>query len=177
VPGAWDGFELAVRAVLGQQVSVRAARTFAARLVSAYGPQLSAAASIQGSGLERLFPSPELLAEADLTGIGLTSARSRTLQGLAAALSSQDGAHWLQPTAALPETLQRLRELPGVGEWTAQYIAMRALREPDAFPAGDLGLQRALELDGTRPSTKELQARSQAWRPFRAYAALRLWTQ
>jgi AraC family transcriptional regulator of adaptative response / DNA-3-methyladenine glycosylase II len=174
VPGAFDSFELAVRALLGQQVSVRAASTFAARLVSEHGVSLPASARSEGFP-ERLFPTPEALRDADLTRIGLTGARSDSLRALAAAVARD--AHFLEPAATLPETLQRLCALPGVGPWTAQYIAMRALREPDAFPASDLGLLRALETADGRPSAAQLERRSQAWRPYRAYAALRLWSQ
>ena len=173
VPGAWDSFELAVRAVLGQQVSVRAATTFAGRLVEAHGEPLRLAEGT-GSAL-RVFPSPEALAMADLTKIGLTRARSATLNALAAAVARDPDL--LRPSESLDETIERLCQLPGIGPWTAHYIAMRALREPDAFPAADLGLLRALETQSGRPTPKQLIASADAWRPWRAYATLRLWTQ
>jgi AraC family transcriptional regulator of adaptative response / DNA-3-methyladenine glycosylase II len=174
VPGAWDSFELAVRAVLGQQISVRAATTFAGRLVAALGQPLAKPAN----GLAEphmLFPSPARIATADLTQIGLTRARSATLNALGAAVTRDP--NLLQAAATLDETVKRLASLPGLGPWTAQYIAMRALREPDAFPASDLGVLRALETDGSRPSPKAALQLAEAWRPWRAYAVLRLWTQ
>jgi AraC family transcriptional regulator, regulatory protein of adaptative response / DNA-3-methyladenine glycosylase II len=176
VPGAWDSFELAVRAVLGQQISVRAATTFAGRLVSAHGQALgSSATAVAAAGPRRLFPTPAQLAAADLTQIGLTRARAATLNALGAALTRDP--NLLQPAATLEETVARLEGLPGIGAWTAHYIAMRALREPDAFPASDLGLLRALETAAGRPSPKVLLQLAEAWRPWRAYAVLRLWTQ
>jgi AraC family transcriptional regulator of adaptative response / DNA-3-methyladenine glycosylase II len=174
VPGAWDGFELAVRAVLGQQVSVRAATTFAGRLVAAHGEPL-ALAGAQAGEPDRVFPTPEAVAGADLTVIGLTRARAATLNALGAAMAADRGL--LRAYETLEETTEKLGALPGVGPWTAQYVAMRALREPDAFPASDLGLLRAMETPGGRPSPTELAALAEAWRPWRAYAALRLWMQ
>jgi AraC family transcriptional regulator of adaptative response / DNA-3-methyladenine glycosylase II len=163
VPGAWDGFELAVRAVLGQQVSVRGATTLAGRLVERYGEKLDDM---------YLFPEPRVLARARLASLGLPGARARTINGLARAV--QDGSLRLDASLGLDDTVRALRELPGVGPWTAQYIAMRALREPDAFPAGDLGLRKALG-NGRPLPEKELEEASQAWRPWRAYAAMLLW--
>jgi AraC family transcriptional regulator, regulatory protein of adaptative response / DNA-3-methyladenine glycosylase II len=176
VPGAWCSFELAVRAVLGQQVSVAAAKTFAARITERYGRELPEPARVHDlSAPTRLFPSPATLAEASFEAIGLTGARITTLQHLARAVVHDD--HFLQPSASLDESLERLQKLPGVGAWTAHYIALRALGEPDAFPAGDLGLARALAVDGKRPSARALSARAEAFRPFRSYAVLRLWLQ
>ncbi|MEY4575698.1 MAG: hypothetical protein RL701_401 [Pseudomonadota bacterium] len=179
VPGAWDSFELAVRAILGQQVSVAAAKTFAARIVDKYGTALPKSARLPtASAPVRLFPSPSTLAEADFQGIGLTRARSSALQGLARAIADDDTR--LQPAASLSASLERLIELPGIGEWTAHYIAMRALSEPDAFPAADLGLARALaprDQPEQRPDVRAIAARAEAYRPFRAYAVLRLWLQ
>jgi AraC family transcriptional regulator of adaptative response / DNA-3-methyladenine glycosylase II len=176
VPGAWDPFELAVRAVLGQQVSVRAATTFAGRLVAAHGRALPDA-SASATGDERvpamLFPTPATLATADLTGIGLTKARAATLNALAAAVAERPSL--LSSSETLEHTIEELCALPGIGPWTAQYIAMRALREPDAFPASDLGLLRAMETKAGRPTPAVLAERAEAWRPWRAYAALRLW--
>ncbi|APZ42161.1 AlkA N-terminal domain-containing protein [Acidihalobacter ferrooxydans] len=171
VPGTWDTFELAVRAVLGQQISVAAATTLAGRLAAALGQPLESA--VDGIGL--LFPIPAVIATADLDGIGLTQRRAASLRQLAQAM--RDNPHLLRPFETLENSIARLTELPGIGPWTAQYIAMRALREPDAFPASDLGLLRALETPAGRPTPAALLARAEAWRPWRAYAALRLWLQ
>jgi AraC family transcriptional regulator, regulatory protein of adaptative response / DNA-3-methyladenine glycosylase II len=164
VPGSWDGFELAIRAILGQQVTVQGATTLAGRLVRTFGRALE-----NGSSLTHLFPSPEILAEADLRRIGLPGARARCIQGLAQAVRDRKIA--FSGVANVSDFLQQLRKLPGIGEWTAEYIAMRALNEPDAFPASDLGLLRASGLDDPR----DLQARAEAWRPWRSYAAMYLW--
>jgi AraC family transcriptional regulator of adaptative response / DNA-3-methyladenine glycosylase II len=173
VPGAWDGFEIAVRAVLGQQVSVKAATTFAGRLVATLGHALDGTGALLAPRM--LFPTPEVVARADLTGIGLTRARAATLNALGAAVAND--ASLLRSSATLDETVDKLARLPGVGPWTAQYIAMRALREPDAFPASDLGLMRAMETAQGRPTATTLTRLAEAWRPWRAYAVLRLWTQ
>lgn len=171
VPGAWDIFELAVRAVLGQQISVAAATTIAGRLAAALGTPLDS--GIDGVGM--LFPTPEAIATGELDGLGLTHRRIDTLRTLSLAMANDP--QLLRAFETLEETTDRLTELPGIGPWTAQYIAMRALREPDAFPASDLGLLRALETARGRPTPTELSARAEAWRPWRAYAALRLWLQ
>jgi AraC family transcriptional regulator of adaptative response / DNA-3-methyladenine glycosylase II len=164
VPGAYDGFELAVRAVLGQQVSVPAARTLAGRLAERFGTRLE---GTDGSP-SLLFPGPADLAEADLSGVGLTTARQATLRALAAAVAA--GSLALDHGADPAETAARLGELPGIGPWTISYVQMRAVGDPDAFPAADLGLRRALgALGGTA-------ARADRWRPWRAYAAVHLWT-
>jgi len=163
VPGAVDGFELAVRAVLGQQVSVRAARTFAARLVERCGKPLTRP---RGS-LTHAFPTADAVADADLDGIGLTGGRIRTLRALASAVAS--GELVIDPIADREETRRRLLALPGVGPWTVEYVAMRALGDPDAFPATDLVLRRAIA--GADPG------RTDAWRPWRSYAAMHLWHQ
>jgi AraC family transcriptional regulator of adaptative response / DNA-3-methyladenine glycosylase II len=132
VPGSWNGFEVAVRTVLGQQVSVKAARTFAARLVEAHGIPLAVP---HPSGLHRLFPSPETLATAPLRGIGLAGARAASLNSMAQAVA--DGRVSFDPGQSLEVFLASWIALPGIGDWTAQYLAMRALHHPDAFPAGD----------------------------------------
>jgi AraC family transcriptional regulator of adaptative response / DNA-3-methyladenine glycosylase II len=176
VPGAWDGFELAVRAILGQQITVVAARKLAGDLVAAHGEPLAATWSDLGTepGLTHTFPSAGRLAESDLSGMKMPGARIRCLSAMARAIA--DDPNLLSPTASLEETVRRLRALPGIGEWTAQYIAMRQLREPDAFPAADVALMRALtDADGVRPTAEQLLARAEAWRPWRAYAALHLW--
>ncbi|HYQ45754.1 MAG TPA: AlkA N-terminal domain-containing protein [Polyangiaceae bacterium] len=170
VPGAWDGFELAIRAVLGQQITVTAAVRLAGRLVTTYGEPLSASVS----GLSRVFPRPEVLAGADLTTLGMPKSRARTLSAVAAACL--ENPEIFANNCGLDEAVQRLRAIRGVGEWTAQYIALRQLREPDAFPASDIGVLRALTNEhGLRPKADEVLARAERWRPWRAYAAQHLW--
>ncbi len=172
VPGAFDGFEIAVRAILGQQITVPAAIRLAGRITAEHGEPLAEA--YRAPGLTTVFPSPERLAAADLSTLPMPGARSRALSSLAAAAAADP--RLFGPRASLEETIARLRGLPGVGEWTAQYIAMRQMREPDAFPAADIGLMRALEgPGGERPTPAQLLARAEAWRPWRAYAALHLW--
>lgn len=166
VPGAWDGFELAVRAILGQQITVTAATRLAGVIAERWGEPF------EGDGLTRLFPRAEVLAEAAIDGV--PAARASSISRLASAAAAQPGLFERGPDLAT--SISALTALPGVGEWTAHYIAMRALREPDAFPAADIGLLRALDDGGGRPSPAELFARSAAWRPWRAYAALHLWT-
>jgi AraC family transcriptional regulator of adaptative response / DNA-3-methyladenine glycosylase II len=170
VPGAWDGFELGIRAVLGQQISVTAAVGLAARLVRRYGEPLPK----PEPGLTHLFPAPEVLARADLTTLGMPKSRAATLSALAAAVLEDP--QLFSARGELEDAVRRLRAIPGVGEWTAQYIALRQLREPDAFPASDVGLLRALSDEhGQRPSAEQLLARAEPWRPWRAYAAQHLW--
>jgi AraC family transcriptional regulator, regulatory protein of adaptative response / DNA-3-methyladenine glycosylase II len=169
VPGAWDGFELAVRAVLGQQITVVAATGLAGKLVRTYGAAMPTAED----GLTHAFPQPERLAQADLTSLGMPGARARTLSALAAAVAADPALFAVG--RSLDEAIARLRALAGIGEWTAQYIAMRQMREPDAFPAADIGLLRAMAKNGRRPNPAELLARAECWRPWRAYAALHLW--
>lgn len=164
VPGCWNGFELATRAILGQQVTVKGATALAGRMVSAFGKSFCGA-----SGLTHLFPSPETLAEAPLSSVGLTNARAQTIRALARAVC--DGQIRFEAVADTDQFLARLCEIPGIGHWTAQYVAMRALGEPDAFPSSDLGLLRALGLNDRRA----LECRAEAWRPWRAYAAMYLW--
>ena len=170
VPGAWDGFELAIRAVLGQQITVAAAVRLAGRLVAVHGERMAA----PDRDLTHVFPRPEAFAGADLTTLGMPRSRAETLSAVAAAVMTD--ADLLGPNRDLDEAVQRLRSIRGVGEWTAQYIALRQLREPDAFPAADIGLMRALVNDqGQRPAADELLARAEKWRPWRAYAAQHLW--
>ena len=168
LPGAWDGFELAVRAVLGQQVSVAAARTLAARLAAAHGTPFEA----PGTGLAVLFPSPQRLADAPLEALGITRARATTIRTLARAVIERRVAFGPEQTLAGFE--RDLVALPGIGPWTAHYIAMRALAQPDAFPAADLVLRRAAG-QGRALATRELEQLSEAWRPWRAYAVMLLW--
>ena len=170
VPGAWDPFELAVRAILGQQVSVRGARTLAGRLVAAFGRPLPGKGL---DGLTHVFPSPAVLATADLSRIGVPRARAAAIRTLAGSVHTKKLE--LAAPRGLDELEQRLCALPGIGPWTAQYVALRAFGEPDAFPAGDLGLRRALETAGVPADAAALRARAAAWSPFRAYATLHLW--
>lgn len=169
LPGAWDGFELAVRAVLGQQISVAAARTLAARLVTAHGARHACAAP-DDIGLS--FPGPEHLLDAPLEAQGLTTTRAATIRALARAVV--DGRVSFRPEQSLAAFVDSLVVLPGIGAWTAHYTAMRALSQPDAFPAADLILRRAAG-NGREMSPRELEARSQGWRPWRAYAVMLLW--
>jgi AraC family transcriptional regulator of adaptative response / DNA-3-methyladenine glycosylase II len=174
VPGAWDDFELAVRALLGQQITVAGAKTMAGRLVAAHGEALGRGQGGTDGRPDRLFPMPAALA-GDLASVGLTRPRAAALRALAAAMEADSDL--LRPCETLEETLAKLSALPGVGPWTAQYVAMRALREPDAFPASDLGLLRAMATPAGRPGPEALLRRAETWRPWRAYAAMRLWIQ
>jgi AraC family transcriptional regulator, regulatory protein of adaptative response / DNA-3-methyladenine glycosylase II len=164
VPGCWDGFELAIRAILGQQVTVRGASTLAGRLVRAFGTPITGV-----PGLGYLFPEAQKLTSADFSSVGLPQARARCIRSLARAVSEKEIS--FAGVANVDEFLTRFRALPGIGEWTAQYVAMRALGEPDAFPSSDLGLLRALGLR----SSRQLEIHAEAWRPWRAYAAMYLW--
>lgn len=171
-PGAWDGFELAVRAILGQQVSVRAARSLAGNVARVAG--VAVAAETTGHpGLNQVFPTPQQLAAADLSKLGMPRARIAALRALAQAAVEDPR---LFESVSRDESVARLLALPGFGEWSVQYWALRALRDSDAFPAADVGLLRAMTTNGARPSAKALAARAEAWRPWRAYAAQHLWT-
>jgi DNA-3-methyladenine glycosylase II len=169
VPGAWDGLELAIRAVLGQQITVGAAIRLASKLVAQYGAPLPS----PQAGLSHVFPEPAVLAQADLATLGMPKSRGRTLSGVAQALLDD-------PLLFAPGReggVARLLALHGIGDWTAQYIALRQLREPDAFPSGDVGLIKALAVLEERPVTaRDLLLRAEAWRPCRGYAAQLLWT-
>ncbi|MEE1886670.1 DNA-3-methyladenine glycosylase 2 family protein [Pseudomonas carassii] len=168
VPGALDGFELAVRAVLGQQITVVAARTLGARLVAAFGEPIQTPVA----ALDRLFPTPASLAAASgdaLGRLGITRQRQAALKALAEAVG--EGRLVLSPGVDVAATCAQLRALPGIGDWTAQYIALRALRWPDAFPAGDVALQKALGVSSASAATQA----AQGWRPWRGYAVLRAW--
>ncbi len=176
VPGCLDGFELAVRAVLGQQITVAAARTLAQRMVDTLGEPIDT----PFAGLTRLFPTAEVLAQASGDSLGrLGIVRQRQAAIVAIARAVVDGRISLHAGADVPATMARLKALPGIGDWTAHYIAMRALRWPDAFPAGDIALHKALGLDkptwGTPRAAKALEAMSQGWKPWRSYAVLRAW--
>jgi 3-methyladenine DNA glycosylase/8-oxoguanine DNA glycosylase len=173
VPGAWDGFEVAVRAVLGQQISVRAATTLAGRLVQAYGEPLTEPAA--DGEPEWLFPRAEVLAQASLAEIGMPDKRRETIRRLAAAAA--EGRLDFSTAGSLEDFEAGLTRLPGIGPWTAAYIALR-LSQPDAFPSGDLGLRRgAAGLGEALISEKQLLQRAEAWRPWRAYAVMYLWKQ
>ena len=172
VPGTLDGFELAVRAVLGQQVTVAAARTLTTRLVERFGTPLATPID----GLTRLFPSPAALAAAsgdELGQLGVVRQRQAAIHALAQAVSS--GQIRLHAGADVAATMDALKALPGIGAWTADYIALRALRWPDAFPAGDVALQKALSPDGQRLTARAAEGRAERWRPWRAYAVIRAW--
>lgn len=174
-PGCWDAFELAVRAILGQQISVGAARKLAGKIARVAGTAITQDVSGHSS-LTHVFPSPRQLAQADLTQLGMPRARIASLESLAEAASRDTTL--LEPAGSYEDALERLQSLPGFGPWTAQYWALRALRDSDAFPEADVGLLRcrAIAIDGERLSPKMLLARAERWRPWRAYAAQHLWT-
>jgi AraC family transcriptional regulator of adaptative response / DNA-3-methyladenine glycosylase II len=162
-----------MRAVVGQQDSDAAARTLAARLVARHGEPVPRALA-GDDALTHAFPRPLQLDGIDFAALGLPRARAATLAAIVRA--ALDDPSLFAPGADPARTLERLSSLPGIGAWTAQYVALRALRQADAFPAGDIALQRALAQDGTRPSAAMLERRAEAWRPWRAYAAQHLWT-
>lgn len=174
VPCGWDGFELTVRAVLGQQISVAGATTLARRVVERWGTRLRMPAD-GPRGLDQAFPTPDALRGASLEEIGLPKARAATLRTLSIAVT--EGRLSFAGGQRLEDFVERAIALPGIGPWTAHYLAMRGLAMPDAFPAGDLVLQQRLGAaeGGTRLSERATEARSQRWRPWRAYAALHLW--
>ncbi len=168
VPGAWDGFELTVRAILGQQISVRAATTIAGRIVARYGTPLAA----PSRGLSHLFPAAGALRRARFGDLGVIRSRAETLRRLASAVAAGDID--FDPLQDREEFRRRLTSIKGIGDWTAEYVMMRALRHPDALPAADLGLVRALR-PGRRVTPAALARRAESWRPWRAYAAMLLW--
>ena len=172
-PCGWEGFEIAVRAVLGQQVSLAAACTFAARVARLFGEPLRCAHA--PAGLTHVFPDAAALAQGDLAGVGVTRSRASTLHTVAAAML--DGRVGFQLDEALDDFIRRWVALPGIGPWTAHYIALRTGAYADAFPAGDLVLQRAVPNDGSRLSERALQQRAQAWQPWRGYATMLLWRE
>jgi AraC family transcriptional regulator of adaptative response / DNA-3-methyladenine glycosylase II len=168
VPGAFDGFEMAVRAILGQQVSVKAATTLAGRFVNVFGEPLKT----PFAKLTHLPPAAERIARAapeEIIAIGIIPVRANSILALARAIA--EGQLVLEPTADAQQTIARLKELPGIGEWTAQYIAMRTLSWPDAFPHTDLGISKALD----EKNPKQVLQIAEAWRPWRSYAAMHLW--
>lgn len=170
LPGGWDGFEIALRAVLGQQVSVAAARTLAQRLVQRYGVDVA----LDDGTRVRLFPAAATIADADLTAIGLPRTRAQTLRTIARAVC--DGSVDFRAEQGLDAFVARWTALPGIGDWTAHYIAMRALSDPDAFPAADLVLRKALAPGGAAAlSARAVRDLAERWRPWRAYAVFHLW--
>jgi AraC family transcriptional regulator of adaptative response / DNA-3-methyladenine glycosylase II len=174
VPGCVDGFELAVRAVLGQQITVAAARTLAQRLLERFGEAIETPEPL----VHRLFPTPQALLAAhsdELGAIGIVRQRQAAIQGLARGVT--DGSLDLTGHADLAQTLDRLQSIPGIGPWTAQYIAMRALRWPDAWLVGDVAVHLALGLSPLRgtPTNRAATQRALAWQPWRSYAVIRAW--
>ncbi|HWV09743.1 MAG TPA: DNA-3-methyladenine glycosylase [Pseudomonas sp.] len=169
LPTAFDPFEQAVRAIVGQQVTVKAAVTITGRLLTRLGTPL-----VDGpTGIERLFPGPQALAEANLEGIGMPGKRVQTLQHFAGQIASGELRLDLHDGSAA--LIERLCALPGIGPWTAEYIALRAFGEADAFPASDLGLLKAPVWGPEGIDARSLKTRAEAWRPWRAYAAAHLW--
>ncbi|MEJ1969231.1 MAG: AlkA N-terminal domain-containing protein [Rhizomicrobium sp.] len=174
-PGAWDGFELAVRAILGQQITVGGARQLAVKVARLAGTAV--APDVSGDErLARAFPAAARLAKADLSSLGMPKARIAALKALAEAVAADP--RLIEPAGSYDATIAKLLALPGFGPWTAQYWALRVLRDSDAFPAADVALLRSplVAADGKRPSPKALLARAEGWRPWRAYAAQHLWT-
>jgi AraC family transcriptional regulator of adaptative response / DNA-3-methyladenine glycosylase II len=169
VAGAVDGHELAVRAVLGQQVSLRGAATLAGRLAAHYGEQLERPLG----AVTHVFPSAQALANSGLDGLAMPAARRRGLLALVTALARRELA--IDVGADRLDARRQLRALPGIGPWTAEYIAMRALRDPDAFPSSDLGVRRALEQLGRDGRPVSAETLAEGWRPYRAYAVQHLW--
>jgi AraC family transcriptional regulator of adaptative response / DNA-3-methyladenine glycosylase II len=174
VPGSWDGFELTVRAILGQQISVSGATTLAGRIADRYGEHID----VKIDGIEdapnRLFPEPKKLVRARLESLGIIASRAQTIRSVARAVV--DGTLGFDAAHDPDRFRDTLKAIKGIGDWTAQYVAMRALKDPDAFPASDLGLLRAFDRPGqARLKPAELATRAEGWRPWRAYAALLLW--
>jgi AraC family transcriptional regulator of adaptative response / DNA-3-methyladenine glycosylase II len=172
-PGAWDPFEHAVRAIFGQQITVSGGRTLAGKLVRLCGTPVSRAQSGH-EVLTHVFATPQQIVAADLVNFGMPAARMKALQSLARTAITDPGL--FDPSGMREDVLVRMLALPGFGEWTVQYWALRALRDADAFPAADIGLLRAMTTNGKRLSPEALTKRAEAWRPWRAYAAQHLWT-
>ncbi|MDF2464265.1 MAG: DNA-3-methyladenine glycosylase / DNA-O6-methylguanine--protein-cysteine S-methyltransferase [Ramlibacter sp.] len=167
-----SGYELAVRAVLGQQITVAAARTLAQRMVDRFGEPIDT----PFTHLTRLFPEPPVLARASgdaLGQLGIVKQRQAAIVAIAQAVA--DKRLQLHGGAQVQSTIDALKEMPGIGDWTAQYIAMRALRWPDAFPAGDVALHKALGVQGKPNPARAAQEASLAWKPWRSYAVIRAW--
>jgi AraC family transcriptional regulator of adaptative response / DNA-3-methyladenine glycosylase II len=172
-PGGWDGFEIAVRAVLGQQITVVAARGLAGQLVALHGRAVPKSFLIDPA-LSRVFPTAKRLASAATIGLAMPAARSAALKAVAQAALADP--NLFRPFGSIEETIARLRTIRGIGEWTAHYIALRAIREMDAFPVTDIGLLRSMaSMDGEKTTPANLLIRAESWRPWRAYAAQHLW--
>ncbi|AFM24614.1 DNA-3-methyladenine glycosylase 2 [Desulfomonile tiedjei] len=170
LPGIWDPFEAAVRAVLGQQVSVKGARTLIGRIVAKTAPRFE---SPDFRNLTHFFPTAHELNTRDLGAIGMPESRVRSLQALAEEVDREN--LFFVVKESLSDFIEKLTRIPGIGDWTAQYIAMRAMGEPDAFPAGDLGIVKAMRQADKRLTVKEIRQRAETWRPWRAYATMYLW--
>jgi AraC family transcriptional regulator of adaptative response / DNA-3-methyladenine glycosylase II len=170
LPGAWDPFEAAVRAVAGQQVSVKGACTVIGRLAAKTGQRIQ---STDHPQLTHFFPTALELSACDPGRIGMPAKRIETILALARAVVVDEFPFVVNGT--LKNFIERLTRFPGIGDWTAQYIAMRALGEPDAFPAADLGIAKALQQGDKRPTPKQILQRAENWRPWRSYAAIYLW--
>ncbi|MCP4021345.1 MAG: DNA-3-methyladenine glycosylase 2 family protein [Desulfobacteraceae bacterium] len=169
VPGSWDFFELAMRAVIGQQISVKGATTILGRIADQLGEK------VRGfNGLTRAFPSADQLCDADLTGIGLTRSRMDTILSLANCI--REGKLDTSPYADPGQLKKDLLVIKGIGNWTAQYIIMRTVKYPDAFPEADLGLLKAVSLGTSSSDKKQLKHLSESWKPWRSYAAMYLWS-
>jgi AraC family transcriptional regulator of adaptative response / DNA-3-methyladenine glycosylase II len=169
LPGAADGFELAVRAILGQQVSVPAARTMLGRVAERFGRPIADA----DPPIATVFPSADRLADARLEELGVVGRRASAIRRVAAMVAG--GELDLSGGSDPDATIRALLGVDGIGPWTAAYVRMRALHDPDAFPVGDLGVRRALERLGLDPAPRAIEERAEAWRPWRAYAAMLLW--
>jgi AraC family transcriptional regulator of adaptative response / DNA-3-methyladenine glycosylase II len=173
-PGGWDGFELAIRAILGQQVTVVAAKRLAGQLVALHGKPVPRSLE-NHPGLTHTFPTSKRLASVESMGLGMPTARITTLRAMAEAAVRDP--NLFRPLGTIEEAIARLRAIPGIGEWTAQYIALRAIRETDAFPTSDVGLLRGIaKVDGIPATPARLLQRAETWRPWRAYAAQHLWS-
>jgi len=170
LPGSWDPFETAIRAVVGQQVSVKGARTILGRIATKAGPRFESADHPE---LTHLFPTAHELSVCDLEGIGMPGKRVRTIRALTEQVDRNRLSFVVK--GSLSDFVEQLTRIPGIGDWTAQYIAMRAMGEPDAFPAGDLGIIRALQEDDKPLTPQQIRQRAEKWRPWRAYAAMHLW--
>lgn len=168
VPGAWDGFELTIRAILGQQISVKAATTIAGRIAARYGELLF----VPDEQLTRVFPTPLKLSRAGFNKLGLVQSRIDTIRRVASA--TVHGDIRFDGSQSVMELRKALVAIKGIGDWTAEYVCMRAMKHPDAFPGSDLGLLSAIA-PPARITPRELTLRAEEWRPWRAYAAMLLW--
>jgi AraC family transcriptional regulator, regulatory protein of adaptative response / DNA-3-methyladenine glycosylase II len=172
-PGGWDGFEIAVKAILGQQISLVAARRLAGQLVALHGRSIPKDFLVHPN-LSHVFPTAKQLAAASSIGLAMPGARSLALKAVSEAALADP--NLFRPVGSIEDTIARLRTIRGIGEWTAQYIALRAIREMDAFPVTDIGLRRSVAaIDQEKSTPANLLIRAEAWRPWRAYAAQHLW--